>query len=275
MAIACFFIYAFSALAADKPEFTIKIGTLKIDGVKDVGIDDKCTVFELTEIIGHTGGMDADSGYVVYVCYDRDNIYFACDADDDEVISSDVAEADYRDSDYIRFYLATEDDFEGVVKFTDTQYAFVWTPQDEDEKWNPQVREVSMTSYGGAGHVELNGDAAADFVNSKSGPTARGWYIEASIGWDVVGVEKNEKELLGRIVGIMFISGDTDVDDAGPEVQEREGEARIPSDATAAGGYWDSPDHFRVAELENGNLAVEPTGKLATLWGTLKGMRPL
>jgi hypothetical protein len=181
-----------------------------------------------------------------------------------------VAEADYRDSDYIRFYLATEDDFEGVTILTETQYAFVWTPQDEDGNWNPQVREVSMTSYGGAGHAELDGDAAADFVNSKSGPTDDGWYIEAAIGWDVVGVAKNEQELLGRIVGIMFISGDTDQDDAGPEVQEREGEARIPSDETAAGGYWNSPDHFRMAELERGNLAVRPAGKLTTLWGGLR-----
>jgi len=68
----------------------------------------------------------------------------------------------------------------------------------------------------------------------------------------------------------MFISGDTDQDDAGPEVQEREGEARIPSDETAAGGYWNSPDHFRVAELERGKLAVEPAGKLTTLWGSLR-----
>jgi hypothetical protein len=271
LAFACFFICAFNALAADKPEFTIRIGTLKIDGVKDADIDDKCTAFELTERIAQAGGgLDADSNYMVYVCYDKDNVYFACDAEDDEVISSDVAEADYRDSDYIRFYLATEDDFEGVTILTETQYAFVWTPQDEDGNWNPQVREVSMTSYAGAGHAELDGDAAADFVNSKSGPTDDGWYIEAAIGWDVVGVGRSEQELLGRIVGIMFISGDTDQDNAGPEVQEREGEARIPSDGTAAGGYWSSPDHFRVAELERGNLAVEPAGKLTTTWGEIR-----
>ena len=160
--------------------------------------------------------------------------------------------------------------FEGVDRLQKTHYAFVWTPQDKDGKWNPQVREVSRTSYGGVGHPKLDGDAAADFVKSKSGPTNDGWYIEAAIGWDVVDVEKDERELLGRIVGILFIAGDTDQDRAGPQVQEREGEVRLPSDKTAIGGYWKLPDHFRVAQLEKGNLSIDPAGKLATLWGTLK-----
>ena len=268
--IACLSICASNVFAADKPEFTIKIGTFKIDGVKDANIENICTVFKLTERINAGGILDADSNYIVYVCYDKDKIYFACDAVDDVVISSDVAEADYRDSDYIRFYLATKDDFEGVIKLTKTQYAFVWTPQDKDGKWNPQVREVSKTSYGGAGHPKLDGDAVAEFINSKSGAIAKGWYIEAAIGWDVLEVKNDEKELFGRIVGIMFISGDTDKDKEGPAVQEREGEARLPSDKTAAGGYWDSPDHFRVADLEKGKFAVESTDKLAALWGTIK-----
>jgi len=270
LAIAYFTICFSSVFAASKPEFTIKIGTLKIDGVKDADIEDKCTVFELTERIAAASALDKDSNYFVYVCYDKDNIYFACDADDDVVISSDIAEADYRDSDYIRFYLATEDDFEGITVFTKTQYAFVWTPQDKDGKWNPQMREASKTSYGGAGHPKLDGDAVAEFVNSKSGPTDNGWYIEAAIGWDVLEVKKDEKDLLGRIVGVMFISGDTDQDNEGPAVQEREGEARLPSDKTAAGGYWNSPDHLRVAELESGKFAVEPMDKLAASWGALK-----
>jgi hypothetical protein len=272
----CLLVIAFlsicvsNAFAASKPEFTIKIGTLNIDGVKDADIENKCTVFELTERIDAVGPLDKDSNYIVYVCYDKNNIYFACDADDDVVISSDIAEADYRDSDYIRFYLATEDDFEGITVFTKTQYAFVWTPQDKDAKWNPQVREVSKTSYGGTGHAKLDGDAVAEFINSKSGPTDNGWYVEASIGWDVLGVTKEEKNLLGRIVGIMFIAGDTDKDNEGAAVQEREGEVRLPSDKTAAGGYWNSPDHLRVAELENGKFAVESTGKLTASWGALK-----
>jgi len=271
LVIAFFSICVSNVFAASKPEFTIQIGTLKIDGVKDANIEDKCTAFELTERIDQVGGgLDADSNYIAYVCYDIDNIYFACDVVDDVVISSDVAEADYRDSDYIRFYLATDDDFEGVIKLTKTQYAFVWTPQDKDGNWNPQMREASLAAYGGAGHPKLNGDEAADFVNSKSGPTDDGWYIEAAIGWDILDVKNDEKNLLGRIVGIMFISGDTDQDNEGPAVQEREGEARLPSDKTAAGGYWDSPDHFRVSELENGKLAVEPTDKLMALWGALK-----
>lgn len=271
LVIVCLFVCVFNVLAANNPEFTIPIGKLKIDGVMDTGIDNICAAFELTERIDFAAGpLDGDSNYMVYLCYDADNIYFACEAEDDITLSSDLAEADYRDSDYIRFYLATDDDFEGIITLTETQYAFVWTPQDEDGEWNPQVREVSKTAYGGAGHFELDGDAAADFVNSKSGPTDNGWYIEASIDWDVLDVEKNDKDLLGRIVGIMFISGDTDVDDFGPATQEREGEARLPSDKTAAGGYWSSPDHFRVAELESGNLAVKPTDKLTSLWGALK-----
>ena len=214
--------------------------------------------------------MDADSEYFVYVCYDKDNIYFACEAEDDEVISSDIAEADYRDSDYIRFYIGTDDDFEGIVTFADTHYAFVWTPQDEEGNWEPQVREVTKSAYGGVGHADLNDDLAADFVKDASGPTGKGWYVEAAIGWDVLDVENDERELLGRIVGVMFISGDTDQDNDGPAVQEREGEARIPSDKTAGGGYWSSPDHFRVSELEAGDLAVEPADKLVTLWGALR-----
>jgi len=217
----CLLVIAFlsicvsNAFAASKPEFTIKIGTPNIDGVKDADIENKCTVFELTERIDAVGPLDKDSNYIVYVCYDKNNIYFACDADDDVVISSDIAEADYRDSDYIRFYIATEEDFEGITVFTKNHYAFVWTPQDKDAKWNLQVREASKTSYGGIGHAKLDGDAVAEFINSKSGPTDNGWYIEASIGWDVLGIKKDEKELLGRIVGIMFISGDTDKDNEG------------------------------------------------------------
>ena len=273
LVFACFYVCAFNVSAASKPEFTIKIGKLVLDGVMDADIDRKCTVFELTERINQGGGpLDNDSNYTVYVCYDKDNIYFACDVDDDTVVSSDVAEADFRDSDYIRFYLGTEDDFDGVVDtLRENHYAFVWTPQDKDGKWNPQVREASNTSYGGVGHPELDGDAAMDFVKSRSGPTNDGWYIEAAIGWDVVEVERDEKELLGRIIGVMFISGDTDQDNAGPDVQEREGEVRLPSDKTAGGGYWKSADHFRAAELERGKLAVDPTGGLATLWGALKG----
>jgi hypothetical protein len=270
LVIAYFSICVSNVFAASKPEFTIKIGTLIIDGVKDAGIADRCTSFELTERINAGGILDADSNYIVYICYDKNNIYFACDAVDDVVISSDVAESDYRDSDYIRFYLATEDDFEGITVLTKTQYAFVWTPQDKDGKWNPQMREVSKISYGGVGHPKLDGDAAAEFINSKSGTTDDGWYIEAAIGWDVLGVKNEEKELLGRIVGVMFISGDTDQDKEGPAVQEREGEARLASDKTASGNYWSSPDHFRVAELENGKFAVEPSDKLAISWGIVK-----
>jgi hypothetical protein len=77
--IVYFFIYVFNVSAKSKPEFTIKIGKLKLDGVKDVDIDKKCTVFELTERINHAGGpLDNDSNYTVYVSYDKDNIYFAC-----------------------------------------------------------------------------------------------------------------------------------------------------------------------------------------------------
>jgi len=89
--ITAVFICVFNVSAASKPEFTIKIGKLKLDGVKDADLDKKCTVFELTERINHAGGpLDNDSEYTVYVCYDKDNIYFACDADDDKVLSSAI-----------------------------------------------------------------------------------------------------------------------------------------------------------------------------------------
>jgi len=270
MSLPILLVLIMSAMPIFGADFVIEHGTIIIDGVKDDNIANICTAFELTERINAAAALDNDSSYVVYVCYDQNNIYFACEAVDDVVVSSDVAEADYRDSDYIRFYLATEDDFEGVTVLTKTQYAFVWTPQDLDGKWNPQLREVSNTSYGGAGHPKLDGDAAADFINSKSGTTDDGWYVEAAIGWDVLGVGNSEKELLGRIMGILFISGDTDQDNAGPDVQEREGEARLSSNKTAGGNYWSSPDHFRVAELEKGKFAIEPVDKLAATWGEAK-----
>ncbi len=265
-------LVAAASNAADDPEFTLSIGTLVIDGEKDAGIADKSTEFNLDVRINHAGGgLDPDSDYDVYVSYDARALYFACDADDDVTLSSDVAEADYRDSDYIRFYFATEEDFEGVQTFTENHYVFVWTPLDKNDGWGePQLREVSSTAFGGAGHLDLDGGLAADHVTSASGATADGWYIEAAIDWEVLGVDPTERELLGRIVGIMFISGDTDVDDEGPAVQEREGEARIASDETQQGGYWSSPDHFRVAELEDGNLAVDARGKAALAWGALK-----
>ena len=65
-AITCFFVFLFNVSAASKPEFTIKIGKLKLDGVEDVDIEKKSTVFELTERINHAGGpLDNDSKYTV------------------------------------------------------------------------------------------------------------------------------------------------------------------------------------------------------------------
>ena len=90
-----------------------------------------------------------------------------------------------------------------------------------------------------------------------------------TLGWDVVDIKNNAKNLMGRITGINFISGDADKNNAGPEKEERKG-----------GGYWKSSDHFRAVELEIGELdttdtvdgktAVAPIGKLATKWSKLK-----
>lgn len=248
-------------------DFVIKRGALVLDGIKDADIEAKTTVFPLT-----TGGVPDGGAYVTYVSYDSGNIYFACDAEDDAVISSDTAEADYRDSDYIRFYIGTQEDFEGVETMAENHYAFVWTPKSEADTWEPQVREVSMTSYGGVGHAELDGDLAAAFVSSASGPTTRGWYLEAAIPWTTVRLPVGT-DLTGRIMGILMISGDTDEDNSpNSVVQEREGEARLASDATAAGGYWSSPDHFRTATFEAGFVvaAVSPAAKLTATWGDLK-----
>ena len=89
------------------------------------------------------------------------------------------------------------------------------------------------------------------------------------MGWDVVDIKTNAKNLMGRITGINFISGDADKNNAGPEKEERKG-----------GGYWKSSDHSRAVELEIGELdttdtvdgktAVAPIGKLATKWSKLK-----
>jgi hypothetical protein len=241
-------------------DFVIQYGTIVLDGDKDADIEAKTTVIPLT-----AGGVPDGGAYVAYVSYDSANIYFACDAEDDVIITSDTAQADFRDSDYIRFYIGTQEDFEGVETMGVNHYAFVWTPK-------PQVREASMTSYGGVGHAELDGDLADEFVSSASGATAAGWYLEAAIPWTVIGVPVGT-DLTNRVFGIMIISGDTDVDDDPTgDVNEREGEARLESDATGAGGYWSSPDHFRTASFAMADVvsAVSPATKLTTTWGGLK-----
>ena len=241
-------------------DFVIKHGTLAIDGVKDADIEAITTVFPLTE-----GGVPDGGAYIAYVSYDSGSIYFACDAEDDVIITSDTAQADFRDSDYIRFYIGTQNDFEGVQTMGVNDYAFVWTPK-------PQVREVSKTSYGGVGHAELDGDLAEKFVISASGVTAKGWYLEAAIPWTVIGLPVGTN-LTNKVIGIMIIAGDTDVDnDPTGATNEREGEARLASDATAAGGYWSSPDHFRTATFAMADVvsAVFPAAKLTTTWGRLK-----
>lgn len=248
-------------------DFVIKQGALVLDGIKDADIEAKTTVFPLTD-----RGVPDGGAYVTYVSYDSGNIYFACDAEDDVVISSDTAQADFRDSDYIRFYIGTQEDFEGVQTMGENHYAFVWIPKSKADTWEPQVREVSKTSYGGVGHAELDGDLAAAFVRSASGPTAKGWYLEAAIPWTTVRLSAGT-DLTGKVIGILMISGDTDVDnDPTGATNEREGEAKLASDATAAGGYWKSPDHFRTATFEAGFVvtAVSPAAKLAATWGGLK-----
>lgn len=248
-------------------DFVIKHGTIILDGVKDADIEAKTTVFPLED-----KGVPDGGAYVTYVCYDSSNIYFACDAEDDVVLSSDVVGPDFRDSDYIRFYIGTQEDFEGVTTMGENHYAFVWTPKGQADTWDPQVREVSKTSYGGVGHAELDGDLAAGFVQSASGPTATGWYLEAAVPWATVNLQAGT-DLSGKVIGILMISGDTDVDnDPTGATTEREGEAKLASDATAQGGYWQSPDHFRTATFAVGvtGTAVFPAAKLAMTWGRLK-----
>ncbi len=93
-----------------------------------------------------------------------------------------------------------------------------------------------MTSYGGVGHAELDGDLANDFVSSASSTTANGWYLEAAIPWSTIRVPVGT-DLTNKVIGIMIISGDTDEDNSpNSVVNEREGEARLASDATGAGG---------------------------------------
>jgi len=253
-------ILAIAVTPVFSADFVIEYGAIVIDGVKDADIEAKTTVFPLTE-----GGVPDGGAYVAYVSYDSANIYFACDAEDDVIITSDTVQADFRDSDYIRFYIGTQEDFEGAETMGINHYAFVWTPK-------PQVREASKTSYGGVGHAELDGDLAEAFVLSASGATAEGWYLEAAIPWTVIGLPIGAN-LADKVIGIMIISGDTDIDDDPTgATNEREGEARLASDATAAGGYWSSPDHFRTATFSMAGLvsAVFPDAKLTTTWGRLK-----
>ena len=147
--ILCSSVYIFEVSAGSVPEFTIKIGKLQLDGVKDTNIDKNVLLCNLISARIMPEAMAR--------CFQ--------------------ATPDFWDPDYIRFYLSTEDNFDKVFRLQKNHYVFVWTPQDTNGKWNPQIREVSASkpSFGGVGgHTKINGDLTANFITSKRSPASDG-----------------------------------------------------------------------------------------------------
>lgn len=244
----CFVLIGASS-AADP--HVILSAKLTLDGKPDADLEDKATAFELT--MGRIGG--GIGPYTTYLCYDEENIYFACLAEDDSVSCFDEASADFKDSDYIRFYICVDDDFKGRQALNgDTDWAIIFTPQDTDENWLPMVRE---DPYNGPGHGAIEGDDIT--TKRKSGETADGWYVEAAIPLSLY--DTSYEELNNVTFGVYFIAGDTD--DGGV----RTGEMSL--EGPGAGNYWQSPDYWQEAILGE-FMAVDAAGKLGITWGHIK-----
>lgn len=227
---------------------------LVIDGVPDADLTEKTLAFELT-----MARIGAGIGpYIVYLSYDANNIYFACDAEDNNVSCKDAASADFKDSDYIRFYICVDDDFKGRQALNgDTDWAIIFTPLDTKDNWAPMVKE---DPYNGPGHGAIEGD---DITTERaSSDNGKGWYVEAAIPLSLF--EITMAELTKTTFGVYFIAGDTD----GGGV--RTGEVSL--EGPGAGNYWQSPDYWQETELGE-ILAVDSSGKLASMWGGVKNNR--
>jgi hypothetical protein len=240
-----------SVLAAEEP-YIIPAANITIDGKPDADLEDKTAKFDMSLIC--IAGSITEPAYYAYLCYDAENIYFACQAEDDSVNCPDDVTRDFKDSDYVRFYICVGEDFKGRQALNGkTDWAIVFAPQNPDEEWKPMVRECP---YNGPGHGLIEGDDITP--NRASGPVEEGWYVEAAIPFSLFGITRDDLE--GRTFGVYFIGGDTD----GSGV--RSGEVRMP--AVGAGDYWESPDFWQPAQL--GVFAVEPAGKKTTTWGNIK-----
>ncbi len=222
-----------------------------IDGKPDANLEQKATAFELTQ--GRIGG--GIGPYTTYLCYDAENIYFACAAKDDVVSCKDEATPDFMDSDYIRFYICVDDDFKGRQTLNGTtDWAIIFTPQDIKDNWMPMVKE---DAYNGPGHGAMRND---DITSQRaSSATDDGWFVEAAIPFSLF--EVTHDELSKLTFGVYFIAGDTDADGA------RSGEMSLTG--PGAGNYWQSPDYWQESVLGE-FVAVDRAGKISATWGEIK-----
>jgi hypothetical protein len=239
------------AFSGEKP-YIIPWGKIKIDGKPDADLEKNTTKFDISLIC--IQGSIKDPAYYTYLCYDSKNIYFACNAKDDFINCPDDVTRDFKDSDYVRFYICLGEDFKGRQALNGkTDWAIIFAPKNPDGDWKPMVRECP---YNGPGHGAIEGD---DITKDRaSGPFDEGWYVEAAIPFSLFEITYNDLE--GKTFGVYFIAGDTDKSGV------RTGEVRLPADG--AGSYWESPDFFKEAQL--GTFAVFLADKLATTWASIK-----
>jgi hypothetical protein len=240
------------SFAADPHE--ILSAQLVLDGKPDADLEQKATVFEITQArIG--GGIGP---YFAYLCYDAENFYVACLAEYDVVSCHDDVSADFMSSDYIRFYVCVDEDFKGRQALNgDTDWAIIFTPRDTDDNWTPMVRE---DPYNGPGHGAIEGD---DITTKRfSSETDDGWYLEAAVSFSLLGTTYDD--LSNMTFGVYFIAGDTDESDV------RTGEMSLAG--PGAGNYWNSPDFWQESVLGE-FMAVDSAGKLSSTWGLIKNFK--
>jgi len=244
-------VYATFDLAAEEP-YIVPWAKIEIDGKPDADLEGKTVKFDISLIC--IAGSIQDPAYYAYLCYDAENIYFACKVTDDSVNCPDDVTRDFKDSDYMRFYICVGEDFKDRQTLNGTtDWAIIFAPQNPDGEWKPMVRECP---YNGPGQGALEDDDITP--NRASGPVEEGWYVEAAIPFSLF--EITHEDLAGKTFGVYFIGGDTD------ESGVRGGEVRLPADG--AGSYWESPAFWQKAQL--GVFAVELTGKKTTKWGSIK-----
>ena len=231
---------------------TIPWGKLNIDGKPDDNIDDRAAKFDLSLIC--IGGTIKDDYFSTYLAYDENNFYFACRAKDNSVSCKDEVSRDFKDSDYIRFYIDVKGDFKDRTTLNGKgDWALIFTPQITKGKWKPMVKECP---YNGPGHGGIQGDDVTP--KRASGAIDGGWYVEAAIPFSLF--ERDLKKLEKATMGVYFIGGDTDKGGV------RTGEVRLPADG--AGNYWNSPAYWQPAKL--GPFSVTPLEKEAIFWGEIK-----
>jgi len=252
LSFSIFVVLTVVTLSANAASTIIPYGKMTIDGKLDAGLEEKAAKFDLSLVC--IVGTIKDDYFSTYLSYDQDYLYFACTAKDNDVSCKDVVSRDFKDSDYIRFYINVEGDYKKRQQLDGKgDWAFIFTPQNSKGKWQPMLKECG---YNGPGHGDLDGDKVTK--KRKSGPINGGWYVEAAIPFDLF--EKKLKDLEKANLGVYFIGGDTDKGGV------RSGEVRVP--AEGAGGYWQSPSYWQPAEL--GPFSVTLEDKLATLWSNIK-----